>query len=416
MALPTGSKPQIKKPKSRFARSLVGRYAHAVFGRVFCKRSIIIIAEHGTQHVPFSARSQLLATVGAIAFVIWASYSSGSYMAAQEALKEKERKLASSNQETQRVAAEFTLLKSDLLKLADAAKSGKSGDYAKQLAAQYSNTSVTDKVNVATAGDEGSQVEAVFKRVEMLDNKVRELQQTHDEMIADIRSMTGGKIRELENVIARTGLSGQSLVKTVEAKRAQEEQEREKYGRAQAAGERDNDGKGGPYIPVRESALKTKETELYYNLQRMMALNEVVSNLPTDIPMRGDFKKTSGFGVRTDPFHGGGAFHSGVDFSGPVNTKIYATSDGNVEFAGWKSDYGNVVDIKHQYGLSTRYAHMSRILVAPEQFVKKGQVIGLQGSTGRSTGKHLHYEVRYNGKALNPANFLKAGENVQAVN
>lgn len=416
MALPTGSKHLHRKPKSWFSRSFVGRELSAIFGRLFCKRNIIIIAEHKTQHVPFSARAQVLAVFGAIAFVVWASYSSGSYMAAQQALKEKERKLASSNQETQRVAAEFTLLKSDLMKLASAAKSGKTGDYAKQLVDQYSKTSVTDTVNVATADDDGAHVEAVFKRVEMLDNKVKELQQTHDEMIADIRSMTGGKIRELENVIARTGLPSQSIVKTVEAKRAQEEQAREKYGRAQAAGSRDDDGKGGPYIPVRQSTLKSKETELYYNLQRMMVLNEVVSGLPITMPMRGDFKKTSGFGTRRDPFHGGGAFHSGQDFSGPQGAKIYATSDGKVEFAGWKSAYGNVVDIKHQHGLSTRYAHLSRVLVQPEQTVKKGQVIGIQGSTGRSTGKHLHYEVRYNGTPLNPSNFLKAGEYVQSVN
>ncbi len=418
MALLTGSKQLPKKTKSRFARSFIGRELSAIFGRVFCKRNIIIIAEHKTQHMPFSARAQVLAVFGAIAFVIWASYSSGSYMAAQEALQEKERKLASSNQETQRVAAEFTLLKSDLLKLADAAKSGKSGEYAKQLADQYSKTSVTDKVSVATAGDEGAQVEAVFKRVEMLDNKVKELQQTHDEMIADIRSMTGGKIHEFESVIARTGLPAQTLEKAADAKRVQEEQQREKYSRTQAAGTADDKtpgGQGGPFIPARPSMLKTKETELYYNLQRLMTLNDIVSTMPLAKPMK-EYKQTSGFGVRVDPFHGGGAFHSGLDFAGAAHAKVLATNDGRVEFAGWKTAYGNVIDVKHQYGLSTRYAHLERVLVQPEQYVKKGQVIGIQGSTGRSTGAHLHYEVRYNGNAINPLNFVKAGENVRASN
>jgi murein DD-endopeptidase MepM/ murein hydrolase activator NlpD len=110
------------------------------------------------------------------------------------------------------------------------------------------------------------------------------------------------------------------------------------------------------------------------------------------------------------------AFHSGVDLAGPEHAKVLATNDGKVEFAGWQSAYGNMVDIKHQYGLSTRYAHLERVLVQPEQWVKKGQVIGIQGSTGRSTGHHLHYEVRYQGRAINPNNFLKAGENVQASN
>ncbi|MGF1954196.1 M23 family metallopeptidase, partial [Lactococcus lactis] len=94
--------------------------------------------------------------------------------------------------------------------------------------------------------------------------------------------------------------------------------------------------------------------------------------------------------------------------------KVLATQDGRVEFAGWKTAYGNVVDIKHDYAFGTRYAHLERVLVQPDQLVKKGQVIGLQGSTGRSTGHHLHYEVRYQGRALNPENFLRAGDDVRA--
>lgn len=403
-----------KKPKSALERTMVGRWLKNVFGRIFCKRSIIIIAEHKTKHVPFSSATQIVGLLAVIGVVTWASFSSGSYMAAQRILEEKEKKLASTARENMRVSAEFTLLKSDLMKLANSSKngSGKTADVAKALAEQYS--SVTSLPAAGTDDDMREQYEAVFKRVEYLDNKVRELQTTHDEMMADIRATTGGKIKELEKVIARTGVGPDSLEKAAELRRKQEDERKEKYGRIENGAKGVTPGQGGPFVPAgRESMLKTRETELYFNLKRMMTLNEVVSALPLDEPLTGDYRKTSGFGGRIDPFGRGSAFHSGVDLAGPDHAKVVATQDGKVEFAGWKSAYGNLVDIKHQYGLSTRYAHLERVLVQPEQYVKKGQVIGIQGSTGRSTGHHLHYEVRYQGNALNPTNFLKAGEDVR---
>ena len=423
MANEQGRRPSARKKKP----TLVGRLSNRVFGRLFCKRSIIIIAEHKTQHVPFTARTQLLGTVCLIGFITWASYSSGSYMAAQRILEEKEQKLASTARENLRVSAEFTLLKSDLMKLASASKTGKTADYAKQLADQYSHVNPSTIASQSAAGeDEAKQYEAVLTRVEYLDNKVRELQTTHDEMMADIRSATGGKIKELEKVIAKTGMDTGSLEKTAENKKDADEQRKEKYSRSENAGKNaknDNKadeyegGQGGPFLPEKESILKTKETELYFNIKRMMTLNDVVSALPLDLPLaEKTYRQTSGFGTRIDPFGRGGAFHAGLDLVGPEHAKVLATNDGRVEFAGWKTAYGNVVDIKHEYGLSTRYAHMERVLVQPEQMVKKGQVIGIQGSTGRSTGHHLHYEVRYQGQAINPSNFLKAGEDVRASN
>lgn len=373
----------------------------------FCKRSIIIIADHKTQHVPFSAVTQLGLMCAVLAFVGWASFSSGSYVAAQKVLQEKEKKLASTTQESERLAAEFSLLKMDLTRLAQDGKSAKSADVAKILAEHAATPTVT-------LGDKAAedQYSAVFKRIDFLENKVKDLQSNHDALMADIRATTGGKIKELEQVIARTGMPAQSLERAAEARRTQEEQRREKYGRIEGKG-----GQGGPFEPVSTSVLKEKETELYFNLRRMMTLNDVVSAMPLDVPMlHDDYRQTSGFGTRVDPFRGVMAFHSGVDLSGPTGAKVVATNDGKIEFAGWKAAYGNVVDVKHDYGLSTRYAHLSRVLVQPDQVVKKGQVIGIQGSTGRSTGSHLHYEVRYNGVAINPSNFLKAGEDVRATN
>ena len=413
------------------SRKGAGKGIRGAFGRIFCKRSIIIIAEHKTQHVPISARFQIAGLLVTTAIVGWCSYSSGSYMATQQMLEEKDRKIANSTRENMRVSAEFTLLKSDLMRLASAGKGNKTAEDAKKIAEHYAQAGVADTAASTSSGDDNSAEYAeVFKRVEFLDNKVKELQATHDEMIADIRSMTGGKIHEFERVIAKTGVGTQALEKAADASHSQSEQHQEKYGRiegiatkgaaakpVEAKEDADAGGQGGPFIPVKTLRLQEQDPELYYNMRRMMVLNDIVSAMPLAAPLRdGSYKQTSGFGVRVDPFRGAMAFHSGVDLAGPEHAKVLATQDGKVEFSGWQSAYGNMVDIKHKYGLSTRYAHLERVLVQPEQWVHKGQIIGIQGSTGRSTGHHLHYEVRYQGKAINPSNFLKVGNDVQASN
>lgn len=115
---------------------------------------------------------------------------------------------------------------------------------------------------------------------------------------------------------------------------------------------------------------------------------------------------TSNFGVRSDPFHRGARMHAGIDIAAPMGAPVVATGDGWVTFAGWKGGYGYMIEIQHPSGHTTRFAHLSRILVAPSQAIRRGTVIGLIGSTGRSTGPHLHYEVRFNGKPLDPRAFM----------
>lgn len=119
---------------------------------------------------------------------------------------------------------------------------------------------------------------------------------------------------------------------------------------------------------------------------------------------------TSLYGVRSDPFRGTAAMHAGVDIPGPVGTPIYATADGIVGRSGWVGGYGNLVELEHGGKLQTRYGHLSKITVAPGTRVKRGQVIGMMGSTGRSTGSHLHYEVRMDGRAVNPVPYLDSAQ------
>jgi murein DD-endopeptidase MepM/ murein hydrolase activator NlpD len=120
----------------------------------------------------------------------------------------------------------------------------------------------------------------------------------------------------------------------------------------------------------------------------------------------------SPFGKRVDPFNRKWSMHPGLDMAGPSGSKILATNEGIVIAASRVAGYGNMVDIEHKFGIVTRYAHLSKISVTEGDKVKKGQVIGVQGSTGRSTGDHLHYEVRIEDSPVNPVKFLKAGRYV----
>ena len=171
---------------------------------------------------------------------------------------------------------------------------------------------------------------------------------------------------------------------------------------------------GGPYEPVGTQDTDPAFRKLFTSWTRAATLERAMLSVPALKPVK-SFALTSGFGVRYDPFSGGVAMHSGVDMAGPVGEPIYATADGVVEKAGWGGGYGNMIDLGHGRGIETRYGHLSKILVTEGQKVKRGDLIGRMGSTGRSTGSHLHYEVRIDGRAVNPVPFLQSAEQLAAV-
>jgi murein DD-endopeptidase MepM/ murein hydrolase activator NlpD len=165
-----------------------------------------------------------------------------------------------------------------------------------------------------------------------------------------------------------------------------------------------HDAQGGPLIPLFTSAnggLDPRFARLGASLARMSALEQGLSRLPQVLPASLDYI-SSGFGYRSDPFTHGGSFHPGLDFRGPIGAPIYAAAQGVVSFAGQKSGYGNCIEVTHANGIITRYAHMSAFRAHLGQNVGAGQTIGAIGSTGRSTGPHLHFEVRVHDRPINP--------------
>uniref|UniRef100_UPI00345BC8F7 peptidoglycan DD-metalloendopeptidase family protein n=1 Tax=uncultured Erythrobacter sp. TaxID=263913 RepID=UPI00345BC8F7 len=173
-------------------------------------------------------------------------------------------------------------------------------------------------------------------------------------------------------------------------------------------------GVGGPLEVLATSSdgsIDPRFERLGLSLARMNALERALAGVPQVVPASVT-KITSNFGYRRDPFNGGGAMHNGIDFKGAYGSPIFAAASGEVVFAGWKGGYGKTVEVKHENGLMTRYAHMSRLGVTVGQEVEAGATLGGLGNTGRSTGPHLHFEVRINNRPINPRPFLETAPDV----
>lgn len=173
-------------------------------------------------------------------------------------------------------------------------------------------------------------------------------------------------------------------------------------------------GQGGPLNPISYSTSgnaeitqgEAKANEILISLDQMNSYRIAVDKMPLAMPVKSAFRYTSSFGRRW------GRAHEGIDMAAPVGTPIFAAGEGVVIFAGWQRGYGNLVKIQHALGTESRYGHMSKIRVKAGQKVSRGSQIGDMGNTGRSTGSHLHYEVRVDGRAVDPMSFIKAAQNV----
>jgi murein DD-endopeptidase MepM/ murein hydrolase activator NlpD len=199
------------------------------------------------------------------------------------------------------------------------------------------------------------------------------------------------RLRTLSRLLARAGLDVDRLV-------------------AEAPGSGQlSEGQGGPLVPATgRGAGRAAERSAAAELDRVRRMQRVLLAIPLAAPMT-EYKLNSGFGYRRDPFRRRGAMHTGLDFGGPHYAPIYATAPGTVVEAGRSGAYGIMVVIDHGMGIETRYAHLSRALVRVGDRVAIGRNVGIMGRTGRATGHHLHYEIRVDGRPLNPKPFVEAG-------
>lgn len=216
-----------------------------------------------------------------------------------------------------------------------------------------------------------------------------------DAVLQRATERAAGSIEEIEKIVAMTGLNVDKLLGRIES---------------------DGIGQGGPFIAASTEQAGQEELDktmilLDSNMTRWEGLKEVLRALPLSLPVD-YYRMTSRFGARVDPVNKKRSMHHGLDMAGAINTSIYAPAPGTIIYSGKKGRYGNVVEIDHGFGIVTRYAHLNKSLVEVGDVVGHRQRIALMGSTGRSTGPHLHYEVRFDGRPMDPLNFIKAGRYV----
>jgi murein DD-endopeptidase MepM/ murein hydrolase activator NlpD len=230
-------------------------------------------------------------------------------------------------------------------------------------------------------------------------DRVARIGQSETQMMSRTEGTLEQGVGDLRKVMRRTGINPDGFVRKIAA----------------------NEGMGGPEIPldqVRVEGISDPNfTRAYLGaaavLDQLNGLSAALDHVPLSTPVSTtSFDKSSGFGARVDPFTGRYAFHPGIDFAGPWGSVVHATAQGVVVFAGNRGGYGNMVEIDHGYGIHTRYGHLSAISVRVGSRIARGAALGRVGSTGRSTGPHVHYEVWYDDVVKNPNNFIEAGRHV----
>ncbi|EEX14369.1 peptidase, M23/M37 family [Citreicella sp. SE45] len=249
---------------------------------------------------------------------------------------------------------------------------------------------------LARTAEERDQVVAnaqdALVRADEMATEMRLMEENNDRIFRQLEEAMTVSVKPLDKMFSAAGMDPDRIIKEV----------RKGYS-----------GQGGPLTPItfstrgEEPSIDTERANRILNEMDKLNLYRIAAEkAPFAVPLKDAFRFTSGFGRRW------GRMHEGTDFAAAHGTPIYATADGVVTHAGWMSGYGRLVKIQHEFGIETRYAHMSKIRVKVGQRVSRGDQVGDMGNTGRSTGTHLHYEVRVGGKAVNPMTYIKAANDV----
>ena len=255
---------------------------------------------------------------------------------------------------------------------------------------------------LAETAAERDQIEAnaqqALTRAEEMELEIALMRDQNDEIFRQLEEAMAVSVEPLDKMFRQAGMPTDQII----------EQVRRGYS-----------GQGGPLTPLSFSTSgeepspdAIRANRLLEQMDKLNLYRIAAEKAPFAMPVKSAFRFTSGFGYRRDPKTGGRRMHNGTDFAGAHGTNIYATADGVVTHAGWQSGFGRLVKIQHDFGIETLYAHNSNLRVRKGQRVSRGDQIADMGSTGRSTGTHLHYEVRVGGKPVNPMIYIKAARDV----
>lgn len=343
----------------------------------------------------FSHKRQVLLLAGAAGLALWAGIATTMLAQQPVHLAAKERQLdemIAANQASQtrlssaeklvaEIAREVDSVHSNVVTLAESSGSLAQDPPGAKMARGGA------KQRLMEAEGDAPETRGMNAQVRQLEDSLDRLRQAYTRAAQQTADAAANRISQAEQQVSKLGLEPARLVSP-----------------------KRSPGQGGPFIPAPGAGDDHFAMgALIERMRQWDGMKAAMQRLPLALPIHGEYELNSGFGARVDPLNHRSAIHEGLDFGAPVGTPVYATGDGVVTFADEWDRYGNTVEIDHGNGVSTRYAHMSRIKVKEGQKVTRSTVVGLVGNTGRSTGSHLHYEVRINDTAKDPIKFISVG-------
>lgn len=330
------------------------------------------------------------AQVGFAAVLEQISVMQSELLASEERRRELETSLDVVHATLRRTMSERTAVQEQL-----AARQAREGSDQVVRAGELSSTlDLLSEALVQTAAERdqiAAETRDAVALAEELDLELRLMDERNDEIFQQVEDALTISVEPLDDMFRAAGLDPEELVSEVQ----------------QASSDASE-----PLTPIQMSTSGTaspdddtfRANRILDRLDRLNDYRLAMERVPLAMPVQNSFRYTSGFGPRW------GRMHEGVDMAGPVGTPVYATADGVVTFAGWQSGYGRIIKVQHEFGIETRYPHLNAMRVEVGQRVSRGERIGDMGSSGRSTGPHLHYEVRVNGEAIDPMIYIRAGQ------
>jgi len=370
----------------------------------FPDRELIVRANGQVAYVQLSHRRQLLWIGLGLILTVWLAYASVSYVIF-------DRRLAAKNVEVDKAVSNYKNLKHNLTdaerKYVDVMRDLEDKNVYLQKTLDENGalrrnldaiSSVLDSV-VAQRTRIAGERQILEQRTVSLEVRLKDMQVAQSDVLGRLGQRTAGDIAQAERVVAMTGLDTDTMLGRNSSLRV--------------------GGQGGPYVPAlggRDLDGLTGPSDytvsmLDASIDRLEGLQRMLRQLPLGAPTE-NYSISSGFGVRVDPLNGNAAVHYGLDMSGQMGQTITATAPGKIVSADRNGFYGKMVEIDHGMGVTTRYGHLNSITVEEGQIVAAGDKIGTMGNTGRSTGVHVHYEIRVDNKPVNPMKFIKAGHYV----
>ncbi len=433
-------------------RSRLAKNIHGVLERFFPEKRLFLRSETETRFIRLKPETQLVAWTGCIVVVAWTivataillmdSIGAGNFraQAQRDQLTYEQRLNALSSERDARageaVAAQerftsalqqISIMQSELLATEEKRRELETGlevvqatlrdtmkareDARAQLANLAAETEDTDVAAISkdavgtvdllanalaeTAAERdmiAADAEFAIGHAQDMELELRLLQERNDQIFRQLEEAMLVSVEPLDEMFRAAGMNPESLINQVR---------------------RGYSGTGGPLTPLQFSTRggtpdpdAERANGILSSMDRINLYRIAAEKAPFTIPVKSNFRFTSGFGQRW------GRLHAGTDFAGPIGTPIYATADGVVTHAGWSSGYGRLIKIRHEFGIETRYAHLNSMDVTVGQRVSRDERIGAMGNSGRSTGPHLHYEVRVGGEPVNPMIYIRAGQDV----